>query len=100
MEVSKTTLADASAAKTGGAIFAKDVPTVSLISSVIKDAKGSSGGCASIEGANLVSMSDCRIIKCDAKSGVGRKAAYIHIQGNECVQRDQSPSSASLQFFS
>lgn len=77
LEISKTTFTNASAAKTGGAVFVKDILTVSLISSVITDAESGSGGCASIEGANVVSITESKMLNCDSKSGVGSRAVCI-----------------------
>lgn len=77
LEISKTNFTDVSAANAGGALFAKDVPEISVTSVVIDGAEGKSGGGTSIEGAKDVIFSKSEILSCDAVFGVSKRTVHI-----------------------
>lgn len=83
MLITDTNFTGASAAKTGGALFVKDVHLAYLVNVVIEDAEGSSGGCASFEVAGHAFMANSKMLNCNAKSGVSSRAVCICLEKQE-----------------
>lgn len=71
LNISQSTFATASAGQAGGAVFGIDLSSVSFVSSEVDGSEGGSGGCASIEGVDIVSVVDSKMHNCNALSGVG-----------------------------